>query len=160
MKRFYLIRHAEAAPATAGINDVNRKLVPVGEINAQKAARYFQQQKVRFDCIISSHALRALETARLIAKSQEYPEKNILIDKRLYINDASLIFDVLFEQAESLTDIAIVGHNPCISEFANYFLQEQIAGMPPSGVVCIEFATDKWIDINLVSHKKLFIFYP
>jgi phosphohistidine phosphatase len=160
MKTLYLIRHAKASDGEADMPDEKRTLVKKGINNIQKVIQYLLAQKISFDCIISSHATRALETAKIIAEGTEYPVEKIVCDKRIYNNDASVYFNVLYELDDSVSAAAIVGHNPAISELANYFLEDKIMSLPTSGVVSIEIDTERWTDINLAAHKMKFIITP
>jgi phosphohistidine phosphatase len=63
----------------------------------------------------------------------------------------------LYELDDAISSVLMVGHNPVITEFANYFLEEKIMYMTTSGMVCIEIDTKKWTDINLASHKTKFM---
>ena len=54
----------------------------------------------------------------------------------------------------------MIGHNPTITNFANYFLTEYVDYMPTSGVVCVEFDTDKWNEIVTAKKQTRFIIYP
>lgn len=160
MKIIYLIRHAKASVEESGIPDSKRQLLQTGIDRTRKIIQYFLANSVTFDLIIASHAKRAKDTAKIIAKGMQHPEKKIVSDKRIYHNDVSGYFDILYELDDTVSAAAIVGHNPVISEFANYFLEEKIMGLPTSGVVSIEIDTKRWTDINLAAHKTRFIITP
>jgi phosphohistidine phosphatase len=160
MKTLYLIRHAKASDGEAGMPDEKRTLVKKGISNTQKIIQYLLAHKISFDCIISSHAIRAKDTAKIIAKGMQHPEKKIVCDKRIYHNNVSGYFDILYELDDSVSALAMVGHNPVITEFANYFLEDKIMSLPTSAVVCIEIDTKRWTDLNLATHKTRFIITP
>jgi phosphohistidine phosphatase len=151
------MRHAKASIGEAGMPDVKRKLTKIGINDAQKVVKDLQTVKVSFDFIICSHAIRALETAKIIASGTAYPVDKIICDKRIYHRDVSRYFNVLYELDEAISSVLMVGHNPVITEFANYFLEEKIMYLTTSGMVCIEIDTKKWTDINLASHKTKFM---
>ncbi len=160
MKTLYLIRHAKAAQEEPGLADAKRPLIKTGIERTKKIVEYLLDNSVIFDLMIASHATRAMETAKLMAARMEYPEDKIMCDKRIYCNDLQAFFDILFGLDDSISDVAIVGHNPLITEFANYFLDDKIVSMPTSSVVCIEIDTDQWTQVNLVSSTKQFFITP
>ena len=69
-------------------------------------------------------------------------------------------FDILSELDNSFSKVAIVGHNPELKLFANTFLKEDLISFPTSGVVCMEFETNKWSDIKRAKFKTLFVVTP
>jgi phosphohistidine phosphatase len=160
MKRLYLIRHAEALNAPAGTEDIKRKLTYTGIQETKKIAKYLMVHKVNFDCIISSHAVRAMETAKLIASIVNYPADKILCDKRIYLEESRVFFDMLQELDNSVSKVAIVGHNPELNAFALHFLNDFSVRMSPSTVIGIEIMSNDWSKIKWAVHKKLFILTP
>jgi phosphohistidine phosphatase len=160
MKKLYLIRHAKASKDRSGTDDHKRPLIETGIKRTQKVIQYFLDNKVSFDCMITSHASRAMDTAKLIAKGLGYPINDIVCDKRIYEMNESIYFTILSALNDSVTDVALIGHNPDITTFSNLFLDEKIINLPTSGVVCIEFDTNTWSEIKRAKHKVLFIISP
>jgi phosphohistidine phosphatase len=159
MKKLYLIRHAKASKDRTGIDDYKRPLIEAGIKRTKKIIQYFLDNKISFNCMIASHASRAMDTAKLIAKGLNY-HKEIICDKRIYEMDESIYFTILSALNDSVTDVALIGHNPDITTFSNLFLDEKIINLPTSGVVCIEFDTNTWSEIMRAKHKVLFIISP
>ena len=54
----------------------------------------------------------------------------------------------------------IIGHNPGFTYFANQYLRPTIDNLPTSGIVCIEFGTDKWEDIDQCKFHLNFVIFP
>ena len=160
MKRLYLIRHSDAAEAEAGVKDASRPLTPSGTEKAIKLANYFEEHSVVFDCMVSSQAVRAFETARILGDEQDFPVEKIIKDRRIYFCASTIYFDILYELDDAISSVAVVGHNPHITEFANYFLKEKLMIMHNATAVCIEIGADKWTDMNTAVYKTLFIFTP
>src|SRR5258705_5382967 len=65
----YLMRHGLAAPG-AGMSDRERPLTPVGVREMECAAAGLASAGIRFDRIVSSPLVRAVQTARLVARAQ------------------------------------------------------------------------------------------
>lgn len=160
MKRLYLIRHAKSIMEIAGIPDSKRKLLQTGINDTHKIVQYFLANSVHFDLMLSSDAIRALDTAKIIAKGLHYPEEKIVCDQRIYGNNGLKIFDIFYELEDQFSAMALVGHNPMISALANEYLSEKIMFMPTSAVVCIEFSMDSWAEIHKAPHELVFYVYP
>ncbi len=154
------MRHSEAIDADANITDPQRKLTPKGIADTQKVVQFLLSQKITFDHIIHSQAMRSVETSKIIATGVNTDAGKIHGDIKLYLKDAASFFDILFELDDSLSNVAIVGHNPHITVFVNYFLEEKIHSMATSTMVCVEINTDSWSDINLADYHKIFMITP
>ncbi|HNW89707.1 MAG TPA: histidine phosphatase family protein [Bacteroidales bacterium] len=157
MKTLFLIRHAEAKQCD--IPDHKRPLTKEGIASVNKLGAYLNNASLRFDGIITSHAVRASETAHYIAELTGFPENKIITKKQLYATFLNTYFDVIFEQPDEINNLAIIGHNPQITDFANYFLKDITIFLFPSNMVALHFYTDKWTDICM-AEKELFFVWP
>lgn len=156
MKVLYLVRHGKSSWSHPESPDDQRPLVHKGEISIKNLAEEILSKGKKIDLIISSHAIRALESAKIIAAILKYPDKEIKIDKTIYTSDADSLFDPLFELPESTDSVMLVGHNPAMTYFANKLLNENIEHMPTSAMICIGFEINDWHDIIKTKGKELF----
>jgi phosphohistidine phosphatase len=69
MKRVLLVRHAEAEPKQIGRGDLERHLTEQGRDDAESVGRGIAALYRRFDAVISSEAVRAIETADAVCKA-------------------------------------------------------------------------------------------
>jgi phosphohistidine phosphatase SixA len=97
---------------------------------------------------------------QLIALGVCFPAESIFYDKRVYFEEARVFFDILEELDDSVTDVAIIGHNPELTAFAQYFLNDLSVVMSPSAMIGIEINSDNWSKIKQAVYKKLFIITP
>ncbi len=160
MKTIYLIRHAKAIPEHSDMPDEKRTLVEEGIEQTEKICDYLSKNRCKCQHIYTSNAVRSLETARILAKGFKSSTKEIIIEPRLYSGTTDAYLDVLYRQPKEVTHLAIVGHNPNVTDFANCFLSEMIHNLPTSAVLCIEIDTDNWTDIDLATHRKRFLITP
>ncbi|MCK4677392.1 MAG: hypothetical protein KAT48_04610, partial [Bacteroidales bacterium] len=100
------------------------------------------------------------ETARIIAHGLGYPDNKIELHNGIYHADTDVLLDQLFGIDDQFKSVMIVGHNPGFTRFANYFLNGEIDWLPTSGVVRIDFDTDKWHEIMDAAHSTGFIVFP
>lgn len=160
MKTLYIVRHAKSSWKYPELSDDERPLLEKGKKRTRKIINFLIEKDTRVDLIISSYAVRALETARIIAHGIGYPEDEIQISQQLYHASSDRILDQFFDLSDEINSLMIVGHNPTFTSFANQFLDEKIDWLPTSGVVSVSFDTNSWTDIPLAKQKENFVIYP
>ncbi len=160
MKLLYIARHAKSSWDFSGISDHERPLIGKGIKRTKLIGNYLLQNNAKPDLIISSFAVRAYETAALIAESLSYPKENIQVENNLYHSNVDILFDHIYGLSNSVNSVMMVGHNPTFTEFSNYFLKDEIDWLPTSAVVCVSFDTDKWGDIHLAKKRVKFVISP
>lgn len=144
MKRICFIRHAEAVKADKSLNDYSRLLSNSGRRGALRIARSLIREEVRFDGIISSVALRAFETATILAQEMGGVKEDIIIHEHLYATDPQPVLNYMASLPDSFTTVAIVGHNPLLEELVARFLPGFGYGITPGCAVMISFAIESW----------------
>ena len=160
MKTLYIVRHAKSSWNFPELSDEERPLLEKGKKRTRKIINFLQEKDVSVDLIISSHATRALETARIIAHGIGYTVDNIRISQQVYYASADQLYDQFFDLSDDIQSLMIVGHNPAFTNFANHFLDKKIDWLPTSGVVSVTFDTNIWVNLPLAKRKMNFIIYP
>jgi len=160
MKTLYLARHTKSSWEMEGVDDFHRPLQAKGIQKAKKAARYLNDLHIKVDKITSSPAVRALETARLIAAGIGFPKEKILIEPKIYEGSINKIVECIYATEDEFDSLMIFGHNPAITHLANLFLDPGVEFMPTMGIACVSFNTDKWSSIPLTKPKNEFILFP
>jgi phosphohistidine phosphatase len=160
MKRLYLARHTKSSWEEEGVDDFDRPLLEKGIRKSQKTVKYLNSIQAKADKIVSSPAVRALETARLIAKGIGYPDGEIQQEHKLYEGSIHSYLKVIYSTNDSIESLMIFGHNPTITQVANLFLEQGVDFIPTMGMVCISFNTDKWSEIDVAERKNEFILFP
>lgn len=160
MKTLYIVRHAKSSWNYPELSDEERPLLEKGKKRTRKIIEFLREKEVKVNQIISSHAERALETARIIGHGIDYPPENIIISRQIYHATADQLFDQFFDMSDEVESLMIVGHNPTLTNFANIFLDDKIEWLPTSGVVSISFDTNIWINLPAVKGETNFIVYP
>lgn len=116
-------------------------------------------QHLKPDLILSSLALRAQTTAVELAKRIDYDGK-IHYMKELYNTRPEIIMNVLTLQDDSYDSIFLIGHNPELTEFANFLIEENFPKLPTLGVLAINLNIDSWDDIKEKSGEIDFFIQP
>ncbi len=160
MKTLYIVRHAKSSWEFPALPDFDRPLLEKGKKRTKRIIDYLLKQQVRLDLVISSSALRARETADYIARGIGYNPEDIKLDPSLYHADNELLFDQFLDLNDEIQSLMLVGHNPTLTNFVNNWLKPPIDWLPTSGVVCIEFETDRWEKIREASSYVKFVVFP
>jgi phosphohistidine phosphatase len=160
MKTIYLVRHGKSSWENMNYQDYERPLLKKGINRTRKIAGFLSEKKASPDLIISSHAVRAYETAKLLAEKLNYPVETIQIDENLYSLGQKAMEIILLGLDDSLNEVMLVGHNPDMTNFANQFLSRKIDYLPTTGVVCVQFKTNKWNEVFIVPREISFVITP
>ncbi|MBX6380153.1 MAG: histidine phosphatase family protein [Thermoflavifilum aggregans] len=164
MKTLLLIRHAKAdwpeGKAPANATDRDRPLTERGEADAVRMAQRLQQLKAVPELLISSPALRAATTARIMAHEWNYPEDAIQWQPRLYQADLTDFIETITALPDTWKSIALVSHNPSITLFANALTAYNIQHIPTCGVVAFHVQTTEWARFWPAEKKLWFFEYP
>jgi|LZCG01.1.fsa_nt_gb phosphohistidine phosphatase len=160
MKKLYIVRHAKSSWEHPELPDEQRPLIEKGLRRTKRINDYFIEHGIVVDLIISSPAVRAFETAKIVGKALKHKEKEIKIDSLLYAADANRLFNLFYDLPAGVDSLMIVGHNPTLTNFANHFIVPKIDSLPTSGVVCIEFKVDKWEEISSLNGTLKFFITP
>jgi phosphohistidine phosphatase len=160
MRRITLLRHAKSDWDNPSLNDFHRTLNQRGEKNAKLIAKRLKNSGVRPSLIISSDAVRAISTARLIARGIGYPIEFIQPDHELYLASPVGIIDVLEREGENYTDVMIIGHNPGLTELANRLSNSQIDNIPTCGVFAVDIKIDSWAGLANTQGTMNYFDYP
>jgi phosphohistidine phosphatase len=159
-KRLFLIRHGKAAAATTGQSDFTRILTESGAAAAKEMAARLTARTLIPQALISSPATRALSTAKCFAEIWNYPATNIEIAPTVYESDLMTLLAVVNNLEDSSEEVAIFGHNPGVTEIANYLLDDQMPDMPTSGVVIIDFPFENWSHVSSQTGSLVLFDYP
>ncbi len=144
MKILTLVRHAKSSWKDTSLADRDRPLNKRGKRDAPEMGRRIAAAGIRPSLIVSSPAVRAWTTARVVADAIGYPREFLQRDKNLYLGTVSSILDVIVAQDNGFNSLMLVGHNPGFTDFANYLVPGLTNNIPTAGVVSVELETDDW----------------
>jgi len=115
-----------------------------GKRDAPEMGRRIAAAGIRPSLIVSSPAVRAWTTAKIIANEIGYPREFLQRDNGLYLASVNGILDVIVAQDPGFNNLMLVGHNPGFTDFANYLVPGLTNNMPTAGVVSVELDSDDW----------------
>ncbi len=160
MKTLYLVRHAKSSWDHPELSDHDRPLLEKGKKRTKKIIDFLLEKEVKVDYIISSSAVRALETAKFLARAVQYPLEEVKVDPQVYHANTDRLQDQFYDLSDQFDSVMIVGHNPTFTNFANEFLEDKIDWLPTSAIVCIEFETNHWEQIFEAPRRTKFVVSP
>lgn len=147
MKTLYLLRHAKSSWGDAVLPDRDRPLEARGVHDATRMGKRWSKRYRKPDLIVSSPALRAVATARLVAERLDYELDDIVLDGRLYAATADALISLVEGLDDKLERVMLVGHNPGFTELACHF-DRAITRMPTCALVELRFDAKSWAGIG------------
>jgi len=160
MKTLYIVRHAKSSWEDPKTTDINRPLIEKGIKRTIKTINFLIEKKIILDAIISSHAKRAFDTAKIIADGLNFAKQNIIINKNIYETDMEGILEEVLALPDNYEKVMLVSHNPGVTQFVNNYLDAKIDYLPTSAIVSLSFQTNKWENIDSCYRKTNFVVYP
>ena len=159
-KRLILIRHAKSDWGSPSVRDFDRPLNKRGNVNAPEMGKRMVSQNIYPELIVSSSALRAFTTAKYFATEWGIDEKMIQTDKNIYEADLKTLLNIVNHFDDQHNTIAMFGHNPGFTDFANYLSNVNIYNMPTCSIVMLEFPFEEWNLVSSSTAKVLLFDYP
>ena len=111
MKTLTLLRHAKSGWDDPVARDFDRPLNARGKVGAATIGRYLKAEGFVFDYVISSPAVRCIDTLDAIWEGYGtimHPNW----DRRIYLASAATLLDVVHDLPESASRVLLCGHNP------------------------------------------------
>ncbi len=159
-KQLLLVRHAKSDWGDLDLNDFDRPLNTRGFANAPAMGERLKNKNILPDAIVSSPALRAITTAKLIASKINFDTEKIVQNLKIYEASELDLLKTVNQFDNTLNFVALFGHNGGISNFANYLTNSTIYNMPTCGMVLLMFDTDDWATVSGDTGHVLFYDYP
>jgi phosphohistidine phosphatase len=141
----YLIRHAIAFPRDSGrwADDSLRPLTPEGEERFRRAARGLGWLAPTVEIVLASPYPRAWRTAELLAEEAGWPAPVPCDELAADRTSADAARILLRRTAASQAAVAMVGHEPNLSELASLLLVKApgrlVVELKKGGAMCLTF---------------------
>lgn len=157
MKKLILIRHGKSS-WDEDLPDHERPVKKRAFKDAELVFNAFSEFIPEELILWSSHAVRALTTARLFQENMEIPEDQFHIKKELYTFDRNSLLKEIKNCESAVENLMIFGHNPAITGVVNELGDENFPNIPTTGLCIIEFQTNDWK--GLKNGKTLLYLFP
>ena len=161
MKRIIFIRHAKAEEPTSEITDFERSLTMKGKIISKQMANLLMDKGAIPGVILTSPAFRAAETAIIFAEEYGIRTDSIILNDNIYYRMNFTNLPVLLSLvSEEVDTIAIVGHNPSLTEVADNLSREGCDFLPKCGIASIKFNVSTWSEVRRNSGRLEYLLKP
>ena len=159
-RKLFIIRHGKSSWDHHGLDDIDRPLAERGILNAEGMAKRLANMGLIPELLVSSPASRALNTALIMARFWMLKPSALQIHEPLYDAYISNIEKVVAGIPSKIQSLAIFGHNPSWTAYANEFLSHSLDNLPTAGVVVVTLESDSWKGIGLHQVKATHVDYP
>ena len=159
-RQLTLLRHAKSSWNDASLKDRNRPLNDRGERDAPLMGQRLRARGARPTLILTSPAVRARRTARIVAREIGYPLEFLQREDELYLASPDEVVAVLARQDGGFNDIMVCGHNPGLTGLANRLTGAGIDNVPTTGVVVIGLDLESWAELDGARGELLLFDYP
>lgn len=152
MRRLMLLRHAKS-DWPAGMDDHERPLAKRGRRASPLMGKYMAREGLVPDLAIVSTATRTQQTWALACAAFALPIAR-RDERRIYEAPAPSILDIVYETADDVQTLLLVGHNPGLQDLAlDLVATTSGADMmrlrekyPTGGLAVIDFNMGSWRD--------------
>jgi len=142
MKTLFLLRHAKSSWQNPDLQDFDRPLNTRGLAGAELVGKFIKNQKLSFDLVLSSPAVRARETIEIVLKTAGLAPE-LRYDQRIYEANTLTLIEIIAQIEEEKRTVIIVGHNPGIEKMVETFTGV-IAQVGTGNLIKIDLKAEKW----------------
>jgi phosphohistidine phosphatase len=146
-KTLLALRHAKSDRSDRALRDYDRPLAPRGEADAPLMGAALAAFGLVPDCIVTSTAVRAHETTRLVTGAMAYGGE-IIEDPDVYGASVETLLRVLRACNDEAATALLVGHNPGLEELICLLTggedAEAMLRLPTAGLAYIALDIDDW----------------
>ncbi len=155
MRQLTLFRHAHAERPSDDVEDFERALDKRGRREAKHMARHLAELGWRPDHLITSPALRTVQTAKLLAHALNFELPRIRHDDRVYLAEADTLLAIVRSVPANVHHVLLVGHNPGLSTLAGRLSADAEPGeLPTAAAYSLRFADHDWSRLDWRSGKR------
>ena len=120
MLKLTIIRHAKSSWDEPGTRDFDRTLNSRGQSDAPRIAGRMREAGIEPDCVITSPAVRALETTNILLAGLGLPPGQVRREPRIYEASLATLQSVVEDTPDACKHLMLVGHNPGLEALCNY----------------------------------------
>jgi phosphohistidine phosphatase len=136
LKRLTLVRHANADWKDSQVADFDRPLNRRGMAEAEATAKRLFEQQLTPDLVVTSPSRRTQQTADIIAREHGFGSRRVKRDEHMYLATAEDILKVIRNTGPKVEHLAVVGHNPGLSELMKLMAPDVGVAELATGACC------------------------
>ena len=146
MKTLLILRHAKSSWKYKNLPDHERPLNRRGVTDAPRMGRVLHRAGLTPDRIVSSTAVRAQSTARLVGLACGY-DGGITLREDLYLSGLKAYLEIMRQLPAEVDRAMIVGHNPTAEELVHLLTGRDVR-MPTAALAHVELELGDWSELN------------
>jgi phosphohistidine phosphatase len=159
-KTLIIVRHAKSSWSDPHLADHQRPLNKRGLEDAPKMAKRLAKRGERVDSIVTSSALRALETAKTFAEKLDVAGGALVVEPKIYGAGAEDLIELIRGFDEGLRSVMVVGHNPTLSELCHRLTGEELGELPTCAIVTLTVRSGSWESVGQGRLELVDLDYP
>lgn len=161
MKQLILVRHAKTEPPTTILSDFERQLKKRGHNDARLVANDLKDKGYFPDLIVSSPAVRAIQTARVFADVYDIPAVEIRQAEFIYdAGSPSELFAGIISLLNEEETVVVIGHNPAMLLLADRLTNQGFIHFPTTATLVVRFEVDSWTAVTAGAGRAEYYVYP
>ena len=142
-KSLHIIRHAKSDWSDE-CADIDRGLNKRGYGDTKLIGEYLVANDYSIERIFCSNARRARITLEELNRHLKLPSSNIEYIDALYLASRATLVGFIENMNNDDNDVAIIGHNPGLTELCYFLSGDYLQNLPTCGVYSIHFDVDDW----------------
>jgi phosphohistidine phosphatase len=150
MRVLSIVRHAKAERPEGYASDHVRPLTARGHKDAARIGALLACLEPAVDCILSSPATRAAQTADRVAAALGYA-RSVAWENGVYLASAETLLDLLRRAPEEAQHVVLIGHNPGLEELAAGLC----SGAPDNSVLTLITGSLAHFDLDISRWSQL-----
>ena len=153
MKTLLLLRHGKSSWTDTTLADHDRPLKKRGRKGAQQAGLRMNELDIVPDHVLTSSAVRAIETVQLAAKSASY-RGEVEVVSALYHSDPAAFVAIVSHTPQRFDRVLVVGHNPGMEKWLARLIG-RVETFPTAALARIELPIETWLELTLDTRGTL-----
>jgi phosphohistidine phosphatase len=151
-KVLLILRHAKSSWKNRKLNDHDRPLNKRGKKESVKIGDYLKNVDLMPDTIITSSALRAIETTTLLCRQSGY-NGIVEVNFSFHEGNTASYLQAISTSNEDKSRLLIVGHNPTLEQLINILTNKSVR-LPTCTLVQIKLNVPSWDNVIHSSGSK------
>ena len=156
MKTLTLLRHAKSSWDDPAARDFDRALNARGIRGARLIGDYMRREKLAYDHVIASPAVRCTETLDHLTEGLGRAFHPIW-DRRVYLASCVTLLDLVNEVPDGAGHVLLCGHNPGLEDLVLLLVPDRADDtardaveekFPTGALAALEFDVDHWVEVK------------
>lgn len=160
MKQLIITRHAKSSWNNDTLSDFQRPLNKRGTRDAPMMAERLTTRGPKPQLVVSSTAVRALQTTELIMPVLAIDNTTLLTTDSIYEAPLAALEKAISTLPDNVSVAMLVGHNPGVSSLGNHLCSQANLQMPTCAMACFKLDIEKWHDTYRDCATMLWYDYP